>query len=261
MIIKDQINRTLEIKAIPQRIICLVPSISELLYDLGVGDRLVGRTKFCILPEALKTGNAEVVGGTKTVHFDRIQELEPDLIICNKEENTEEIVLELEQDYPVYVSNIQTIHSALDMIADVGYMIDLKQEADQLIEAIESSREAWHSKSLNFKKVIYLIWKNPWMSIGRDTFIFHMLEEAKFESVVYDLRYPPLTIDEIKQSSADYIFLSSEPFPFKQKDINEIMDKLGKTKSILVDGTYFSWYGSRMASAYEYFEGLHKSLS
>jgi ABC-type Fe3+-hydroxamate transport system substrate-binding protein len=260
MTIKDQINRNIDLSDNPRRIISLVPSISELLIDLGVGDRLVGRTIFCVLPESITSSNSRIVGGTKSVHFDRIHELQPDLIICNKEENTVEMVEELEKSYPVYVSNIQTIHSALDMITDVGLMTNLKEETDKLIERIESSREAWHNKSLKTRKVIYLIWKKPWMSIGRDTFIFHMLEEAKFESVVYDLRYPTLELSEMEKSSADLLFLSSEPFPFKEKDIQELSNQIGKTQPVLVDGTYFSWYGSRMATAYQYFEDLHRIL-
>lgn len=258
--INDQIGQSVQLNGPAKRIVCLVPSITELIWHLGLEEELVGRTKFCIFPKILKE-KVPQVGGTKQVHVDRIEALQPDLIICNKEENTEEIVASLKGLSSIYVSNIQTIHSALEMISDIGQLTGKVQESETLVNNIEAKRLEWHSQSYPQKSCLYLIWKNPYMTIGVDTYIYNMLAEMNFESALYDFRYPEVSIEQIKKMNPAYLLLSSEPFPFRQKDIEELQEQLPGIKAILVDGTYFSWYGNRILDAYPYFEALNEQLA
>jgi ABC-type Fe3+-hydroxamate transport system substrate-binding protein len=255
----DQLGRTVQVPDKINRIVCLVPSITELLYDLGIGDKVVGRTKFCVF-EGHDFKKATVVGGTKQVHNDRIIALNPDLIIANKEENTKEIVDSLAEKFPVYVSSIQTIHGALSMIDDLGKIIDVENESQQLIKDINTTQIAFHKEKFPEIKVLYLIWQKPFMSIGKDTFIYHMLQEMACISVVNDFRYPELSEEEIRYSSAEYLLLSDEPFPFGEKHKRELQEIFPQKKIILVDGSLFSWYGSRLLKSYNYMQSLRETI-
>jgi ABC-type Fe3+-hydroxamate transport system substrate-binding protein len=255
----DQLGRTIEVKDTIAKIVCLVPSITELLYDLGLGDKVVGRTKFCIFNDH-DVSEAEKIGGTKQVHFDKIIELNPDIILANKEENTEEIVNTLDEHFPVYVSSIQTVHGALAMIGDLGQILNVEKQSLELIQNINDLQIAFHKTAFEEKKCIYLIWQNPIMSVGIDTFIYNMLQEMNFTSVVRDFRYPELSIEEIKNSSAEYILLSSEPFPFGKSHKKQYEKLFPNKKTILVDGSYFSWYGSRLLKAYDYMKMLRQTI-
>lgn len=259
---KDQLGRTLSFSKMPTRIISLVPSQTELLVDLGLQKSLVGITKFCVHPKNLRK-QVEVVGGTKQVDFERIKSLNPDIIICNKEENTIEIVSTLEKIATVYVSDISTIEESLQMISALGSIFSVEEKASEIIQKIETNLNEFKSFSANLKtkKVIYLIWKEPLMAAGTDVFINTMLKLNKWENILqqnvqienYD-RYP--VIDESLLADADVILLSSEPFPFKNEFQNILINKFGK-EVLLVDGEYFSWYGSRMIKAFDYFKTLH----
>lgn len=257
--LNDQIGQAISLEKPATRIVCLVPSITELLWNLGLQNQLVGRTKFCVFPKEMKK-TVPQVGGTKQVHADRIEALNPDLIIGNKEENTKEIVESLKEICSIYISNIQTIHSALEMISDIGRLTGKSKESENLVDQIEAKRLAWHNQSYTNKSCLYLIWKNPYMTVGVDTYIYNMLSEMNFESALYDFRYPEITIEQIKKLNPSYLLLSSEPFPFRQKDIDELQKQLPGIKAILVDGTYFSWYGNRILDAYDYFDQLNNQL-
>lgn len=251
----DQLQRSLIIEKLPQRIVSLVPSQTELLVDLGLQDRLVGVTKFCVHPEQLRS-QCTVVGGTKQVHLDRISGLHPDLIIANKEENTREMVRDLEVIAPVWVSDIQTIADACDMMAQLGDLLGVSDNAKAIVQVIESEQQrfrAWISGKPSLK-VAYLIWKNPWMAAGSDTFISELLQLNQFENICSQLRYPEVSLEQLSQ--ADLVLLSSEPFPFKTEHCEVLQQQIGKPVR-LVDGEYFSWYGSRLQKAFRYFETLH----
>ncbi len=255
----DQLGRKLSIEKPITKIVSLVPSITELLYDLDLSRHIVGRTKFCVFDGVDKT-TASIVGGTKQVHFDKIDELTPDLIICNKEENTLEIVETLARSYPVYVSAIQTIHGALSMIEDLGEILDRETISLALIKEINNKQVAFHKQQFPEVKCLYMIWNKPMMTIGMDTFIYHMLQEMNCTSVVRDFRYPEITEDGIRNSSAEYILLSDEPFPFGVKHKEEFAKLFPDKKIILVDGSYFSWYGSRILKAYDYMLNLRETI-
>ncbi|MFT4696938.1 MAG: iron complex transport system substrate-binding protein [Flavobacteriaceae bacterium] len=257
MVYKDQLNRTITLTDTPKRIISLVPSQTELLVDLGLKESLVGITKFCVHPKNLRKEIA-VVGGTKNVHYDRIEKGKPDLIICNKEENTFEMVEDLQKIAPVWVSNILTLEDSLEMILQLGKVLNTSEKASVLISEINSERKIFEAfvKNNSSKKVAYLIWKNPFMAVGKQTFINDILKLNKFENILENesSRYPEITLERLKE--AEVILLSSEPYPFKNEDVTELKKALQK-EVLLVDGEYFSWYGSRLKDAFTYFKSLH----
>jgi len=259
MLFKDPLNRTIEITRTPQRIISLVPSLTELLVDLGLENNLIGITKFCIYPkQLLKTKT--IVGGTKQIHLDRIKYLKPDFILCNKEENTQKIVAEVAQVAATYVSDIYTIKDTLELIKELGIILDCKQQATIIRKQIEEERNKFleYIKNKTQKKVVYFIWANPYMVVGGNNFINEMLTLNKFKNIyATSNRYPEINLAELKET--DYVLLSSEPFPFKTKH-KELFIKHTKAKIILVEGEPFSWYGSRLIKAFEYFKKLHISL-
>lgn len=258
----DQIGRTLKLKKTPKRIICLVPSLTELLVDLGLEDSIVGVTKFCIHPNYLKETKV-VVGGTKNINIEKIEALKPDIILCNKEENTKEIVKLCEQIAPTHVSDIYTINDTLTLINKYGELFSKQEKALIIIEKINSELTNFQKliTSTEIKSVAYFIWKKPWMVAANNTFINHLLQLNKFDNIYQNKeRYPEIKFDELKvERNLDFIFLSSEPYPFKEKDILEIEQSIN-SRAILVDGEMFSWYGSRLIKAFEYFKNLRNSL-
>ncbi|QHI36238.1 Vitamin B12-binding protein [Kordia antarctica] len=263
MNIKDQLQRELIFKTTPKRIISLVPSQTELLYDLGLEDSIVGITKFCVHPYHLKSTKT-IVGGTKNIKLDKIKALQPDIILCNKEENTKEIVEELEKLFPVHVSDVKNIEESLEMITQYGMMFKCNTEASKINDKIRFHLKYFQEfvKDIPVQKVGYFIWRKPWMAAGKDTFINYLLTLCKFENIYESHgRYPEITIENIrKEGDPAIVLLSSEPYPFKEKHAFEIGRHTHHAKVVFVDGEYFSWYGSRLSKAFAYFKQLHKSL-
>ena len=246
-------GRRVEVPLYPQRIISLVPSQTELLYDLGLEDEVVGLTKFCVHPEKWRKSKF-VVGGTKKFNFEKIHQLAPDLIIGNKEENYQEGIFELEKKYPVWMSDIADLNGALNMISSVGGLVNKEFASDNLVSSIASSLKVERPAR---GTALYLIWKDPYMGAGNDTFICEMMELAGFENVLGNLkRYPELSMDEIKKLAPKHILLSSEPFPFKAVHVSELKSILPQSQVRLVDGEIFSWYGSRLLKAGKYFDEM-----
>lgn len=259
MLFKDPLNREIKITKTPQRIISLVPSLTELLVDLGLENRLVGITKFCIYPKHILKAKT-IIGGTKQVHLDRIKALNPDFILCNKEENTQKIVAEVAQVATTYVSDIYSIKDTLGLINQLGIILNCKQQAAIIEKQIKKERDEFLDfiKNKTSKKVAYFIWVDPYMVVGGNNFINEMLKLNKFKNVyAASNRYPEITLEELKKT--DYILLSSEPYPFKTKH-KKLFTNHTKAKIILVEGEPFSWYGSRLIKAFDYFRKLHISL-
>lgn len=256
--ITDQLGREVNLKMPAKRIVSLVPSQTELLFDLGLDAEVVGITKFCIHPEHWLQEKI-IVGGTKNFHIDKIKELQPDLIIANKEENTKALIEELALNYPVYISDVNNIEDALQMIADVGKLTGKSTPAKDLIYDIRNARNELSSTNQTKKSCYYFIWKNPWLTVGGDTFINTMIEEADFTSLSKNqTRYPEIDLNNIDKQP-DFLLLSSEPYPFKQDDAEFLQAKFPASKILFVDGTYFSWYGSRLTNAFGYLSQLpHK---
>lgn len=263
MIFFDQMNRRLELEKTPQRIVSLVPSQTELLVDLGLEDAIVGVTKFCVHPEELRK-NKEVVGGTKQVHPEKIAALEPDIILCNKEENTPEIVEELQKIAPVHVSDIKTIDDSLELIREYGMIFGAKEKASEIVGRILDEKSDFQKfiSGRPQKKAAYFIWKNPWMVVAENTFIDHLLALNNFSNVFAGSksRYPEVRPEELQKLEPELVLLSTEPFPFKEDDKEELSKVVRKDCIQIVDGEYFSWYGSRLISAFDYFRKLHAEL-
>ncbi|MCS6795188.1 MAG: helical backbone metal receptor [Raineya sp.] len=252
MLFTDQLHRTIELPFPPQRIVSLVPSQTELLFDLGLEEKIVGITRFCIHPQD-KVKKVPKIGGTKKFHFEKIDELCPDLIIANKEENYREGIEQLAQKYPVWVSDVITFEDALQMILKVGEICGKKWEAQIMVSFITASFSM--VQKMYSGKVAYLIWKNPYMAVGNHTFIHDILQKLGFTNVFAEKsRYPEVTISEIAELQPDYVFLSSEPYPFKEKHLQELQNALPFCQVKLVNGEMFSWYGSRLIHASKYFQ-------
>ena len=258
MIFKDQLNREVEIIEFPKRIVSLVPSQTELLFDLGLDEEIIGITKFCIHPKIWQQTKTRI-GGTKKVNIHKIKSLQPDLIICNKEENTKEEIELLAKEFSVWISDIKNLSEALNMIIGIGEITGKSEKAEMLIQKICSGFVDLQPLKTE-KKALYLIWKEPWMSVNSETFIHDMLVRCGFTNITQNktLRYPDLTEQELVELNPNYVFLSSEPFPFKEKHIQELQEILPKAKIMLVDGEAFSWYGSHLLKSVEYFKELIK---
>jgi iron complex transport system substrate-binding protein len=259
----DQLGTSHSFDSSPKRIVSLVPSQTELLYDLGLEDRIVGITKFCVHPYHFKS-TKKIVGGTKKVNYEKIRLLEPDIIICNKEENTQEIVEELRKICPVWVTDIFTLEDNFQMITDFGQLFDKRTEArkwnDKLAFALSDFKN--FIKDIPVKKVAYFIWKKPYMVAGSGTFIDELLKLNHFQNhFASKERYPEIELEKMEEEGdLDLILLSSEPFPFQADDGYELAKSTHNAQAILVDGEMFSWYGSRLLKAFDYFKYLHSSI-
>jgi ABC-type Fe3+-hydroxamate transport system substrate-binding protein len=254
----DQMHRTIQVPAHPQRIISLVPSQTELLYDLGLGDRVVGITKFCIHPESwFKTKHR--VGGTKKVDLAKVRALQPDLIIGNKEENSRPDIEALAQEFPVWMSDVRDLEGALDMIRRIGEVTGTSNDATRLSAGIEHAF-AGLNPTTPPRSAAYLIWRDPLMVAAGRTFISDMLHRAGFTNAFAhrNERYPEVTPAELAAADPDVILLSSEPYPFSEKHLTGFNMICPGTPVRIVDGELFSWYGSRLLHTPAYMAGLFK---
>lgn len=256
MKIQDHIGRTIELKQTPQRIISLVPSQTELLVDLGLEKSIVGITHFCVHPEILKNIKTSV-GGTKKVNLRKVKELEPDIILCNKEENTREMVEELEKIAPVHVSDVEDLKDSYTLMQDYGKIFNCDELAQTMVGSIKKKVSELKKvvSSISRKRVAYFIWNEPLMVAGQDNFINTMLELNGFENVYKTSRYPETDLEELKSLNPELCLLSSEPFPFSKEHIPVFRNAAKEIR--IVDGEYFSWYGSRLLEAIDYFKTFH----
>jgi ABC-type Fe3+-hydroxamate transport system substrate-binding protein len=253
-IFRDQCGNEIKFNSIPQRIISLVPSQTELLFDLGLDDHVVGITKYCVHPTQWSTSKA-IVGGTKKLNIDLIRSLHPDLIIANKEENTKADIEEVKKDFPVWLSDIYNLDGALDMIASVADMCGVTKRGIEIAKAITNSFSSIQKG--HELRTLYMIWRKPFMAAGRQTFIHDMLDKIGLINVLPEFsRYPELKVEEIQDLKPDLVMLSSEPYPFNELHIDELKRLSPTSRVILVDGEMFSWYGSRLLKAPGYFNSL-----
>jgi ABC-type Fe3+-hydroxamate transport system substrate-binding protein len=250
----DQIGSSIILEKIPKRIISLVPSQTELLHDLGLGDRVIGITKFCVHPTEWHRSKQRI-GGTKDVDIEKVTQLMPDLIIGNKEENTKKDIQQLQKIAPTWVSDIHTLSDSIEMIAQISELCQKQAIGKQVNAKIVHNFEQLQP-SQGSEKVIYLIWKKPYMGVGTSTFIDDMLtNQLGFINALGDQeRYP--VVDLKKAYDIDWVLLSSEPYPFKEKHFAEVRAVFPNAKIRLVDGEYFTWYGSRLIETPLYFKKL-----
>ncbi len=251
----DQTNRVVHLPSLPERIVSLVPSQTELLFDLGLDEEVTGITRFCIHP-AKWYATKPRVGGTKDLKLSHIDNLNPDLIIANKEENTKTQIEALALRYPVWISDVSNLTSAYSMIKTLGIITGKAARAAGMIETIKNQFQQL-SAPVKTKRTVYLIWQNPLMTVGGDTFIHSMLCVAGFDNLFAAKdRYPEVTPEELKLLQPEVILLSSEPFPFREKHIAYFRAIVPNAAIYLVNGEYFSWYGSRLQYTPAYFTAL-----
>lgn len=245
----------------PQRIVSLVPSQTELLFDLGLDEEVVGITRFCIHP-ADKVAGKTRIGGTKAIHLDQIDALQPDLIIANKEENTRADIEWLQARFPVHITDMATLPDALAMIRTVGRLVGKEAVANELADRIERgfAQRSW--ERADRPSVAYLIWQNPYMVAAADTFIDAILKVGGFQNAFAgQSRYPVVSPEELQEARPDLIFLSSEPYPFKPRHRAQLEAICPWARCLIVDGEVFSWYGSRLLRAPDYLDQLHQQLA
>ncbi|MEO8772022.1 MAG: helical backbone metal receptor [Ferruginibacter sp.] len=249
---------------IPKKIISLVPSQTELLHYLGLEDETIAITKFCVHPENWFRTKTRI-GGTKTLNIEKIIELDPDLIIANNEENVKEQVEMLAEKFPVWVTDVVDLATSIKMIGDIGQLVGKEDDANNLelrimnvFKALEDEIKARKTAPI---RSAYFIWKNPYMTIGGDTFINDMMKRCGLKNIFEDeKRYPEVNIEQLKKMNCELVLLSSEPFPFAEKHITELQVELPGVKILLADGEIFSWYGSRLLEAGSYFRKFVQDL-
>jgi ABC-type Fe3+-hydroxamate transport system substrate-binding protein len=254
------LNTTHQPAALPQRIVSLVPSQTELLYELGLEEQVCGITRFCINPSHWRKTKKNV-GGTKKINMDAVRKLQPDLILANREENIKEQVEMLAADYPVWVTDVHDLGSALSMIGDVGNLTGKPDKAGEIRKKIEAAFCSLTFSDVGYRTA-YLIWKDPYMSVGHDTFIDDMLRRIGLKNIFAErTRYPEVTIGQIRERGCQLLLLSSEPYPFKASHVSELQQALPETSVQLVDGEMFSWYGSRLLKSAGYFRELIREIA
>ena len=252
----DGRGSTISLPAPPQRIVSLVPSTTESLFAIGCGESVVGITRFCVHP-AERLAELTKVGGTKDLVWERLEALQPDLVIGNAEENSREMFAQIEARYPLYVAFPRTVDDAIADLRTMGQLVGQAAAAEAHAQRIEAARAALRLQAAGRRRrVAYLIWRKPWMTINGDTFISAMLAEAGLVNAFADAeeRYPTITPADL--STVDAVLLSSEPFPFAEKHRAEVADLAGidVAQAVLVDGELCSWHGVRMAQAFAWME-------
>jgi ABC-type Fe3+-hydroxamate transport system substrate-binding protein len=246
--VTDGVGRAVRLDAPPRRIVSLVPSTTETLFDLGLGERVVGRTRYCVHPadgvEALPT-----VGGTKNVDLDALQALEPDLVLGNQEENLPEIWPGLEAAAPLYVAYPRSVDDAREDLLRMAHLVGADGRGAALAARIDAGRAALRPEPFRFA---CLIWKTPWMAAGDDTYLSALLGEWGGVNVV-EGRYPEVTLEQLQARAPDVVLLPSEPFPFAERHLPDLGELAPRAR--LLDGQLLTWHGSRLALALEQLPG------
>lgn len=240
------------------RIVSLVPSITELLFDLGLGSHVVGRTTFCIHPRAAVAAVPRV-GGTKTVRLDKLRALAPTHVVLNVDENTREAAEAIAAFVPhVIVTHPLGPRDNLHLYRLLGGIFGRARRAERYCGEFERALEALTERvrDLPRRRVLYLIWRRPWMSISRATYISRTLALVHWETVPDGgtERYPQVTLDATLLARTDIILFSSEPFPFKDKHMGEVRRTapVARHTLALIDGEMTSWYGTRAIKGLRY---------
>lgn len=241
----------------PQRIVSLVPSLTEFLVDIGVGERLVGRTKFCIHPRDVVDA-IPAFGGTKNPKVDAIIAAGADLVVMNREENRREDFESLSGRTNVLMTDVLTVADALRVMRRIGVAVGCGDASEKMCQKIESTLPVKYATTID---VAYFIWRDPWMVAGGSTYIDDVLSRFGMRNVFADhSRYPEISTEDLQTSNPHHIFLSSKPYPFKDKHIAEIRAVLPDVQVELVDGEWFSWYGSRMLPSFKNISEWRKNL-
>ena len=246
------------------RIVCLVPSITELLFDLGLGEQVVGRTGFCVHP-ADQVKRVPKCGGTKDVKLDAVRELAPTHVIVNIDENTRETFDALRAFVPhVVVTHPNAPQDNLRLYALLGGVFGRQQAAKQLADRLQAELDEIAAlPALPPRRTLYLIWREPWMSISPDTYISRTLALVNWQTVptTPQPRYPALDTEALAELDPELVLLSSEPYPFRDKHLDELRGLLPTADVRLIDGEMTSWYGSRSIRGLAYLRSMAQDLA
>lgn len=246
----------------PRRIVSLVPSWTETLAALGLDAEVVGVTRFCVYPAAWHAGpHAKVrVGGTKTVDVATVRRLAPDLVVANREENVRDQVGALAAFAPVVLTNAATVDGALAELRGLGRLVGRADRAAALAGRLEAGLAA--APAAPVLRIAYFIWKDPWMTVGGDTYVHDALARVGLENVFGDRpRYPEVTPAEVAAARPDALLFSSEPFRFRPKHVGALHEACPDAAVRFVDGEAFSWYGSGLARLPEEARRLRAALA
>jgi len=262
----DALGKRHEVAGATARIVSLVPSITELLFDLGLGAQIVGRTGFCIHPQD-RVKRVPKVGGTKSIEIARIKRLAPTHLIVNIDENPRAVVEELARFVPhVVVTHPLRPRDNIALYRLLGGIFSREEQAEGLCARFErgyaelAATDGWPRQ-----RVLYLIWKSPWMTVAQDTYISRMLATVGWDSYAArsEARYPSIDLTPALLEEVDFVLLSSEPYSFRERHCVEILDLLpagSHTRVALIDGAMTSWYGSRAIQGLVYLRDFRRSL-
>ena len=246
---KDLLGRSFDFATPPNRVVSLVPSLTETLFDLGAGDAVAGITDFCIFPEGIERPR---VGGTKTPRIDEIRALAPDLVYMNLEENLERHAKQIESFAPVFVTEPKTVDDVVELITTLGVIHDRRERASELTKALTRERVA-----VNPFTFAVPIWKKPWMWCGGDTYVSNLVESIGGRNVLRDReRYPSMSLDEVLALRPDIVFLPDEPYLFTSADAAEIR---GPRVIGPFPGHLFTWHGTRTILGLRFLQSLERS--
>ena len=259
---RDALGRAVHVPESPRRIVSLVPSLTEWLFAIGLGDYVVGVTNYCIQPSTGEAGNLlqtkTRVRGTKNPDRGAILALQPDLILANKEENRERDVLALaDAGLAVYVSDPRTVSDAIMLLDELADILGAAGAAQSFIRDMQSAYQEVQAVSGREQRVLVPIWRDPWMAIGGDTYADALLQSCGGINVARKLdgRYPRFELDDIERLQPDLILLPSEPYAFAANDVPELQAKFdGPCR--FVDGELLTWYGPRIPQALRAFAAL-----
>jgi ABC-type Fe3+-hydroxamate transport system substrate-binding protein len=255
----DDLHRTVTLPAQPQRIICLVPSVTETLFAIGAGERVIGVTEYCTHPPE-RVARLPKLGGTKDPHREEILRLAPDLLILNDEENRkEDFTWFVEQNVPVYVTSPRTVADGIAMIEKLGSLLDCRDHSDPMARALRTTYDHLIAEGATRPRlrVFCPIWRKPWMTFNHDTYSDDMLWTCGGENIFREQndRYFSVTLEEVAELAPQAILLPSEPYPFEQKHFVHLKP-LAATPAgrgghfYCIDGMALCWYGPRIADGF-----------
>jgi ABC-type Fe3+-hydroxamate transport system substrate-binding protein len=249
--IRDDLGDEIVLERLPERIVSLVPSVTETIVDLGAADRLVGITNYCVHPASVVQKIAKV-GGTKGFHFDRIEALRPDLIVANKEENRKHHIDRLRESCPVFVTYPRTVEEAMKTVLDLGTITGSYDRACETAAACDQLLADFNPSLVGpALRTACMVWRDPWMAVGGDTYMHELLERTGFRNVYGDARgrYPETTLEEVGARGAKIVLLPDEPYAFSEKDRTEVSTDLQnagvRARILLLDGSHLTWFGTR----------------
>lgn len=262
----DDLGGTHRFDSPPRRIVSLVPSLTETVVELGGREQLVGVTKWCVHPRGA-LADITKIGGTKNPSIDTVLGLEPDLILANHEENRERHVVELRKHVPVFLTYPRTVRGALKTVADMGALLDQVDRADAVIAECNTIIGDLRRSGARPLRTACMIWRDPWMAAGQDTYVSDLLHACGFSNVfgAYQGRYPETSLKEVIAHEPDVVLLPDEPFVFDEGHKHEVeaalMTDLPDCHVVLHDGSYLSWFGTRTRLGLRDLTALRRALA